>query len=223
MRVSLPLNVFSQIWMSDSREPHVVPGFRTGPLQSELDVSLIFYRDRARWHFRVIKGTNILINTRRSYIWCPFYVFGLLHPLCILYLWVIEYISKFMICNFKSPPLDWAVTNFTIHKRSNIILFQGIVENKKFVEKLRSIHTLTSRKHKLEENQRVTRARMNATFNTTFVVRSPVKKQRIKPEWSLNKDKMTEIENPLKAIDFVMCNLSIQKKVWFYLADVGIF
>lgn len=53
---------------------------------------------------------------------------------------------------------------------------------------------------------------MNSTFNSTFVVRSPVKKPKIKPEWSLNKDKMSEIQNPLKAINFVMTHLGIQPK-----------
>jgi len=87
-----------------------------------------------------------------------------------------------------------------------------VVENKKLTDKLKSIHTLTSRKHKIEETQRVTRAKMNATFNFSFVVRSPVKKQKIKPDWSLNKDKMKEIDNPLKAINFVLTNLGIHTK-----------
>lgn len=79
------------------------------------------------------------------------------------------------------------------------------------MDRLRSIHTLTARKHKLEENQRVTRAKMNASsLNATFMIRSPMKKQKIKPDWSLQKDKMTEIQNPLKAINFVLGNLGIQ-------------
>ncbi|XP_053380194.1 abnormal spindle-like microcephaly-associated protein homolog [Mercenaria mercenaria] len=87
----------------------------------------------------------------------------------------------------------------------------SILEDVKLVERLRSIQMLTSRKHKLEVNQRVTRARMNASsLNATFMVRSPVKRQKIKPDWSLHKDKMNEIENPLKAINFVLGNLGIQ-------------
>ena len=80
------------------------------------------------------------------------------------------------------------------------------------MDKLKSIHKLTERKHKVEENQRVTRARMNATFNTTLVFRSPVKKHKIKPDWALHKDKMKEIESPLKAINFVMTNLGLNVK-----------
>jgi hypothetical protein len=42
---------------------------------------------------------------------------------------------------------------------------------------------------------------MNASsINATFSVQSPIKKQKIKPEWSLNKDKMNEIDNPLRGI-----------------------
>lgn len=90
--------------------------------------------------------------------------------------------------------------------------FQSIMDDAKFVQKLRSIHTLTSRKHKLTETQRVTRAKMNATFSTCSFVRSPVKRQSILPDWSLNKDKMSEFDNPLKAINFVISSLGIQTK-----------
>ena len=81
------------------------------------------------------------------------------------------------------------------------------------MEKLTSIQSLTARKHKLEENQRVTRARMNASsLNATFLVSAPVKKHKVKPEWALHKDKMNDIENPLKAINFVLGNLGIKPK-----------
>ncbi|KAL4219252.1 hypothetical protein ACF0H5_021834 [Mactra antiquata] len=89
----------------------------------------------------------------------------------------------------------------------------GILADKKLVDRLQSIHLLTSRKHKLEENQRVTRARMNASsINATFMVKSPVKKHKIKPDWSLHKDKMADFENPLKAINFVLGNLGVKGK-----------
>ncbi|XP_052220933.1 abnormal spindle-like microcephaly-associated protein homolog [Dreissena polymorpha] len=89
---------------------------------------------------------------------------------------------------------------------------QAIMEDKKCVEKLRSIQALTARKHKLEETQRVTKARINSTLNSTLMIRSPVKKQKIKPDWSLQKDKMQDFDSPLKAINFVLGNLGIQTK-----------
>ena len=90
--------------------------------------------------------------------------------------------------------------------------FQLLLGDKKLVERLQSIHSLTARKHKLEQNQRITRARMNATFNTTFLVKSPVKRHKIKPDWLLHRDKLSDFDDPLKAINFVLGNLGISTK-----------
>jgi len=61
------------------------------------------------------------------------------------------------------------------------------------------------------ESQRVTRARLNQTLNATLSARSPVKKC-VKPDWNLHRDKLAAIDNPLKAINFVLNNFGIPHK-----------
>ncbi|KAJ8300168.1 hypothetical protein KUTeg_021687 [Tegillarca granosa] len=90
-----------------------------------------------------------------------------------------------------------------------------ICENTKLADKIRSIHSLTVRKHRIDEKRLIRQAKQIAakSFNSTLPIHLPHKKQyKIRPDWVLRKDNMREIEDPLQAINFVMDSLQICPK-----------
>ncbi|ESO92879.1 hypothetical protein LOTGIDRAFT_232956 [Lottia gigantea] len=91
---------------------------------------------------------------------------------------------------------------------------QGIVSNRNYTDKIKSMYALTARKHKLEEGRNLVKAKIAAsrTFNSTLPLSTPAKKRRIRPDWILNRDSIHEIENPMRAIKFVMDNLGLAPK-----------
>lgn len=95
------------------------------------------------------------------------------------------------------------------------LFFQDVRGDKKLSEKLRSIHCLTARKHKIDESRQLRQARLLAakSFNSSLPVHLPQKKQhKIRPDWVLHKDKMKEIQDPLTAVNFVMDSFQLKPK-----------
>ncbi|KAL3871776.1 hypothetical protein ACJMK2_039754 [Sinanodonta woodiana] len=84
----------------------------------------------------------------------------------------------------------------------------------KITDKLQSIYALTARKNKINENLRVTRAKIAAAknCNSLFPVPTPVKHYKVRPDWVLKKNKMREIEDSLTAINFVLESFNILPK-----------
>jgi len=95
------------------------------------------------------------------------------------------------------------------------ITLQEVKEDQKLSEKLRSIHLLTARKHKIDATRQIRQARLLAakSFNCSLPVHIPHKKQhKITPDWVLRRDKMKEIQDPLTAINFVMESFQVKPK-----------
>ncbi|XP_050415465.2 abnormal spindle-like microcephaly-associated protein homolog [Patella vulgata] len=91
---------------------------------------------------------------------------------------------------------------------------QAIMSNRSFTDKLRSLYALTARKHKLQEGRNLVKAKMNASksFNRTLPLSTPAKKRKVRPDWLLNRDSIREIDDPMRAIKFVMDNLNLAPK-----------
>lgn len=87
-----------------------------------------------------------------------------------------------------------------------------VMEDKKLVEKLQGIYTLTARKHQLDAKQKVTRERLSIANQSIYVTRSTTRKAKVKPDWLLHRDSMQEIDNPLMAISFVKMSLGLMVK-----------
>ncbi|XP_041377587.1 abnormal spindle-like microcephaly-associated protein homolog [Gigantopelta aegis] len=89
-----------------------------------------------------------------------------------------------------------------------------IASQSKVVEKIQTIHFLTLRKHSIDEEQRVRRAKLAAqkTFNCTLPLPTPSKQRLIRPEWALRRNSFEGIQDPLMAINFVMENLILKPK-----------
>ncbi|ELT97378.1 hypothetical protein CAPTEDRAFT_220529 [Capitella teleta] len=88
-----------------------------------------------------------------------------------------------------------------------------VFENKKVVEKLNSLHKLTSRKHKMNKDRKTVQNKMAASrsLSSTMPIMAPVvKTPRVSPDWVLSKNKMQEIEDPMAAINFVMDTLRLR-------------
>ncbi|XP_071388056.1 abnormal spindle-like microcephaly-associated protein [Centroberyx affinis] len=83
----------------------------------------------------------------------------------------------------------------------------------KAVERIRSIYRLTARKHKMDAERTVTKQKMNASVNGSFLVQATPRKSRpvpkFAPDWVLRKDKLKDIVDPLRAIQMVADTLSI--------------
>ena len=108
----------------------------------------------------------------------------------------------------------FTISGITVYNLLYIIL-QEVKENQKLSDKLRSIHLLTARKHKIDATRQIRQARLLAakSFNCSLPVHIPHKKQhKITPDWVLRKDKMKEIQDPLTAINFVMESFQVKPK-----------
>ncbi|VDI49418.1 abnormal spindle-like microcephaly-associated protein [Mytilus galloprovincialis] len=88
-----------------------------------------------------------------------------------------------------------------------------IHQDKKLAEKIRSIHLLTARKHKIDESRQLRQARLLAakSFNCSLPIHHK-KQHKIKPDWVLRKDKMKELQDPLSAVNFVMDSFQLKSK-----------
>uniref|UniRef100_A0A8C4SL76 Assembly factor for spindle microtubules n=1 Tax=Erpetoichthys calabaricus TaxID=27687 RepID=A0A8C4SL76_ERPCA len=83
----------------------------------------------------------------------------------------------------------------------------------KAVENIRSIYNLTSRKHMMDSQRTITKQKMNASFNGSFLTpATPIKAKltkRVAPDWLLRKDSLKEVVDPLRAIQMVASALCI--------------
>ncbi|XP_067661837.1 abnormal spindle-like microcephaly-associated protein homolog [Haliotis asinina] len=91
---------------------------------------------------------------------------------------------------------------------------QEILQQTKLMEKIRSIQSLVARKNKVDERHKLVKARMAASrsFNSTLPLPTPVKRRRIRPEWTLKRDSLHALSEPLPAINFVLENLHLSAK-----------
>ncbi|XP_046339131.2 abnormal spindle-like microcephaly-associated protein homolog isoform X2 [Haliotis rufescens] len=91
---------------------------------------------------------------------------------------------------------------------------QEILQQTKLMEKIRSIQSLVARKNKVDERHKIVQAKMAATrsFNSTLPLPTPVKRRRIRPEWTLKRDSLHALSDPLPAINFVLENLHLSTK-----------
>ncbi|XP_013394208.1 abnormal spindle-like microcephaly-associated protein homolog [Lingula anatina] len=93
---------------------------------------------------------------------------------------------------------------------------EEILKLPKMSDRLRSIHTLTLRKHSLNENRLIKKSKMAATKSypgSTYVPFTPSKRpMKIRPDWILRRDKMNDVSDPLHAVTFVMESLQLSAK-----------
>ena len=83
------------------------------------------------------------------------------------------------------------------------------------VEKIQSIHKIVSRKHNMEEKRQLIKTKMAAS--QSFCGGPPTggrqaKLHVIRPEWVLRRNSIHVIEDPMKAISFVMNSLNLNSK-----------
>jgi abnormal spindle-like microcephaly-associated protein len=81
----------------------------------------------------------------------------------------------------------------------------------KIVEKLQSIHALTMRKHKLQERRTITQSKIAASKAVGFLL-PVICPSKLRPAWCAKRDSLSEIEDPLLAINFVLVNLRLNAK-----------
>ena len=81
-------------------------------------------------------------------------------------------------------------------------------------EKLRRIHTLTLRKHKMEEKRQITRTKIAASrsFSGGVVLATPSKLARIRPEWVFRRNSVKEMHDPMAAVNFLLTSLQLAPK-----------
>lgn len=97
----------------------------------------------------------------------------------------------------------------------------------RITDKLRSIYSLTQRKHKIDEKRAVTKSKMDASRsflnlssasfiggNGGFGLHQGACRTtaRLRPAWVVRRDSMNEIDDPMQAIGFVMANLHLSPK-----------
>ena len=83
------------------------------------------------------------------------------------------------------------------------------------VEKIQSIHKIVSRKHNMEEKRQLIKSKMAASQSFCAGHALANRHQRlqvIKPEWVLRRNSIHVIEDPFKAIMFVMNCLNLTSK-----------
>ncbi|XP_076352253.1 abnormal spindle-like microcephaly-associated protein homolog isoform X2 [Tachypleus tridentatus] len=100
--------------------------------------------------------------------------------------------------------------------------------NKNVMEKIKSLHYLTCRRHKMEEERKLTKARLSTTLSSSFLSSSVCSKSvissmsvciphvtknqpQIQPDWILGHKHMREFIDPVDAIVAVM-NMSKNSK-----------
>ena len=85
----------------------------------------------------------------------------------------------------------------------------------KVIEKIQSIHKIISRKHNMEERRQLIKSKMAASQSFCSTLPSANRHQRphlIKPEWVLRRNSIHVIEDPFKAISFVMNCFNLSSK-----------
>ncbi|XP_077986991.1 abnormal spindle-like microcephaly-associated protein homolog [Glandiceps talaboti] len=90
---------------------------------------------------------------------------------------------------------------------------QEILQITKTVEKIRSIHLLSTRQEKLKQ-QRI-KANLSKSLNnflSTTLDTTMSRQPQIQPEWVLHREKITEICDPIEAITAVMSTLKLKGK-----------
>ena len=92
----------------------------------------------------------------------------------------------------------------------------------KIADKIASIHRLTERKHKMDTKRLDTRKRLNSgsnylnrsCMNNSVMGATPAKQHRraVQPEWVLGRGKLRDIQDPVKAVMYLMDALGLRKK-----------
>ena len=110
------------------------------------------------------------------------------------------------------PPFRPSVMMFLCMIQQHRFLgFQSVREMPKVVEKLRSIHQLTLRKHRLKVRQEDVRARVAAS--KSGILRTPSSKHpRLRPAWNLDRSSGGDLDDPVAAIEFVLSVAHIAMK-----------
>ncbi|XP_013789036.1 abnormal spindle-like microcephaly-associated protein homolog [Limulus polyphemus] len=100
--------------------------------------------------------------------------------------------------------------------------------NKNVIDKIKSLHYLTCRRHKMEEERKITKARLSTTLSSSFLSSSVCSKSmvssisvciphvikqqpQIQPDWILGHKHMREFTDPVDAIVAVMNTLKNSK------------
>ncbi|KAK7504479.1 hypothetical protein BaRGS_00004345 [Batillaria attramentaria] len=88
---------------------------------------------------------------------------------------------------------------------------EAMCADKRFVEKLQSIHALALRKHRMQvaRARQAARSSLNATLPSRLHGPRPVK---VRPAWVLRRDSLHEIEDPMAALSFLLDTLHIGPK-----------
>ena len=103
-------------------------------------------------------------------------------------------------------------------EESPYLSFQGSAAiDEKLAQKLRSIHSVTVRKHKLSQQYKQNLARKAALRSGAIVAQQTPSKRPppVQPFWLAHKsNKSVELDDPIDAIDFVMTSfrLGFEKK-----------
>ncbi|XP_028442407.1 abnormal spindle-like microcephaly-associated protein [Perca flavescens] len=88
-----------------------------------------------------------------------------------------------------------------------------VTKRPKVLERIHSIYRLVARKNKMDAERTVMKQKMNASVNGSFVVPATPCKSRpvpkFAPEWVLQKNKLRDIVDPLRAITLVANTLAI--------------
>ena len=100
-----------------------------------------------------------------------------------------------------------------------MFIFQGnldkLLSKPQFKEKILSLYKLTERKYKREETRVTTRARMCAVKDSAVFceISMAAELAKIGPDWLLGKKILREIEEPLKAMNYLLNCLNLQPEV----------
>ncbi len=102
-----------------------------------------------------------------------------------------------------------------MHKLNTYFVFQKVHSLPRVTDRIQSIHKVVSRKHNMEEKRQLAKSKM--AMSHTFCgslpgVGRPHKSQDIRPEWVLRRNSIHVIEDPMKAISFVMNCLHLISK-----------
>ena len=85
----------------------------------------------------------------------------------------------------------------------------------KTTEKIQSIHKIVARKHNMEEKRQLIKSKMAASQSFCGGLPTGVRQPKlhiIRPEWVLRRNSIHVIEDPMKAISFVMNCLNLSSK-----------
>lgn len=94
----------------------------------------------------------------------------------------------------------------------------------KITDKVKSIHRLTERKHKMDgkradaKQRSLNASRLGSSFlnssrlNSSMIPGTTLKRRRVQPDWVLGRGRMREIQDPMHASTFLMDSLGLLHK-----------